>query len=209
MKTSMVSRDAKTFVALAQAVGLARTEGVLDREASADLSAAFVAGILTGCMEMETYGRIHDALADLLEMAFEGSTQEVRPAAGSKTATGTSEGPLGVYLEEVAEAWDKVSWDEEACGRLKRFVRESFDLGEARFGGESWFTAPLRTSAETLLRKARAAGLLVISMEGTLPAKGSRVLLRDPAATAGTPRVVFGWGERRIAMDAAETSTSD
>lgn len=203
MKTSMVSRDAKTFVALAQAVSLARSEGVLDAAASVDLSAAFVAGILTGCMEMDTYGRVHDALARLLENAFEGTAKEAKPSARIPEAEG--EGPLGIYLEEVGEAWDKVSWDEEACGRLKAFARQSFDLKHARFGGSAWFTAPLKASPEAVLRKARTAGLLVVSMQGALPGKGSWVTLRDPEANPESARIVLGWGDRRIAMDLTTT----
>ncbi|MBI5439620.1 MAG: hypothetical protein HY900_00240 [Deltaproteobacteria bacterium] len=199
MKTSMVSRDAKTFVALAQAVSLARTEGVLDAQTSVDLSAAFVAGILTGCMEMETYGRVHDALARLLEKAFETAPEPKGPSGSAEPPAG-SEGPLGVYLEEVGEAWDKVSWDEEACGRLKGFARDSFDLKRARFGGPAWFTAPLRSTAEALLRKARAAGLLVVSIEGVFPGEGTWIVLRDPDPAPEAPRIVFGWGDRRIAM---------
>ncbi len=206
MKASMISRDASTFVALAQAVALARAEGVLEEDVSVDLSAALVAGILTGCMEMETYGRVHEAMARLLEKAFEGARLEPPPAERSGEAE--TEGPLGVYLEVVGEAWDKVSWEEEACARLKTFAREAFDLNRARFGDEGWFEAPLRRDPVQLLRRARSAGLLIVSIEGALPAARTTGVLRDAGAPATAPRVLLGWGDRRIALDVAAASQS-
>ncbi len=206
MKTSMVSREASTFVSLAQAVQLARTEGVLDAETSSDLSAALVAGMLTGCMEMETYGRVHDALARLLEKAFEAPAREAKPAEAGES--GGAEGPLGVYLEVVGEAWDKVSWEEEASARLKRFVQKSFDLRKATFGAAGWFSAPLRADADAVLRDARAAGLLVVSMQGAPPAGAARALLCDPESEPGAFRLVLGWGERRVALDLLPAQTS-
>jgi hypothetical protein len=200
MRTSMVTQDASTFVSLAQAVALARTEGVLDDDSAADLSAALVAGILSGCMEVETYGRVHEALALLLEKAFEGAAEFLPPA---PTREGSAEDPLGVYLEVVGDAWEKVSWNEEACGRLKAFAREVFDLGRAHFGAPGWFSAPLGTDAEDLLRKARAAGLLVLSIDGSLPAGETGGVLKewDPTEPAEGLRAVLGWGERRLALD--------
>lgn len=198
MKTPMITRDADTFVALAQAVTLARAEGAVDARTSAELSAALVAGLLTGCMEMETYGKVHDALASLLERAFAGPTRPAEPSPPAGTGEDSS---LEVYLEVVADAWDKVSWDDEAASRLKSFVRKAFDLSRARFGEDGWFRAPLRTEPDRFVSDARAAGLLVVSIEGSPPAGSAEGTLRDPGDRRVGSRVLLGWGERRVALD--------
>ncbi len=201
MKNSMITQDADTFVALGQAVSLATVEGALDREDTRDLTAALVAGILSGCMELDTYARVHDALARLLERAFEGPP----PAApGGAPPGGTGEedpAALGVYLEVVGNAWEKVTWEEEVCGRLKGFVADAFDLSRARFGEGAWFRAPLRGTVDDLSREARAAGLLVISAQGAVPEGALEATLETTDAPAGPARLVLGWGDRRTALD--------
>ncbi|MBE0618561.1 MAG: hypothetical protein IH608_11650, partial [Proteobacteria bacterium] len=100
MKSSMISQDADTFVALGQAVSLAAVEGALDEQGSRDLTAALVAGILSGCMELDTYARVHEALARLLERAFAGASPRAvarKPSNGG--AGGSGDDALGVYLE--------------------------------------------------------------------------------------------------------------
>jgi hypothetical protein len=201
MKTTMVAREADTFVALAQAVALARAEGAVDAKTSSSLSAGFVAGLLTGCMEMETYGQIHDALARLLEKAFEKPERGAGSPVVRASATPEAEGSLEVYLEVVEDAWSKLSWEEETCGRLKAFARKTFDMGRATFGEGAWFRAPLRTDLSRLVREARSAGLLIVSMEGQPPGGATEAALRDPSAPAARSRVVRGWGERRVALD--------
>lgn len=194
----MITRDAETFVALAQAVTLAYAEGALDDDTSFELTAALVAGIVTGSMELTTYGRVHDALALLLEKAFEGPVRPV--AGGAGPDRNRPEEPLGVYLEVVGNAWDRVTSDDEPYVGLTTFVRKAFDLGKADFGGRGWFCAPVRTDLDTLLRLSRAAGLAVLSVEGTAPKKAEAVL-QDPSGPAGSARVLLGWGDRRLALD--------
>lgn len=203
MKIFMVTQDAETFVSLGKAVALARTEGAIDEATATDLTAALVAGVLAGCMDMDAYGRVHDALAALLEKAFEGPAREV----DSSLATSVDEGdePLGAYLEVVGHAWEKVSSDEETCGGLAAFVRRSFDLNRARFGEGGWFRAPLKTELPTLLKAAKAAGLLIVALEGAPSGLLRDACLRDPAAPAGSSRVILGWGERRSALDLEPT----
>lgn len=198
MNGSMVKRDAETFVALARAVTLAQAEGALDEETTYDLAAALVAGMLTGSMEMGTYGKVHDALARLLEKAFEGPVRAMDAASpkGSKI----SEEPLGVYLEVVGDAWDKVTSADEPYGGLTAFVRTSFDLSRARFGEDAWFRAPLRTGLDVLLKRAKTAGLLLVSTQGESPDPADAIL-QDLSAQEGDARVVLGWGERRTALD--------
>lgn len=198
MKASMITRDADTFVSLGRAVTLAATEGALDRESSRDLTAALVAGILTGCMELDTYAKVHEALARLLEKAFEGPP--VAAAAGQGGGAEPEDDTLGVYLEVVGEAWDKVGWDEN-CGPLKDFVRGAFDLDRAHFGEGSWFRAPLQADLESVLRRARAAGLLVVSVQGGAAGKPFEGVLHEPDAATPPARVVLGWGDRRAALD--------
>jgi hypothetical protein len=197
MKSPMVTRDAETFVALARAVALAHAEGALDEATATDLSAALVAGMLTGSMEMGTYGKVHDALARLLEKAFEGPVRAVAPSGRNGPA---KEEPLGVYLEVVGDAWDSVTSDDEPYSGLAAFVRNSFDLKRAHFGEEAWFRAPLKTGLEVLLNRAKTAGLLLISTQGESP-KPADAILRDLSAAAGDARVVLGWGDRRTALD--------
>lgn len=205
MKTRMVNQDAETFVALGRAVALARAERAVDAPTAADLTAALAAGILAGCMDMSTYGRVHDALAALLEKAFEGPVREVGPS----PFPGGEEEPLGAYLEVVGEAWDKVSWDEGACGDLKAFAARSLDLRRARFGGGAWLRAPLKKDVAQLLRAAKAAGLLVVAVEGAAPAGPLEAALRPPAGPAGAARVVLGWGDRKTALDLSPLPAGD
>lgn len=192
----MISRDADTFVALARAVALAHTEGAVDAASWSDLSASLVAGMITGCMEVQTYGKVHDALARLLEKTFEGPARPVK-SAGDDADT---EGPLEIYLEVVGEAWDKVALDCGPSGGIESFVRSTFDLKQAQFGDCAWFDAPVKTDFDTLLANARAAGLLIISMQGTVP-ETARAELRDLSTEPRGARIVLGWGERRAALD--------
>jgi hypothetical protein len=198
MKSFMITRDAETFVALARAVMLAHAEGALDDATSVDLSAALVAGMITGCMEMSTYGKVHDALAVLLEKAFEGPAYIGNVAPGGDSVSSAE--PLGVYLEVVGNAWDKVTADDEPCGVLTEFVRRSFDLQRARFGETAWFRAPLKIDFHDLLRRAKSAGLLLISIQGASPEVADAVL-NDPSSQPGRARAILGWGDRRTALD--------
>ncbi|MBI5015423.1 MAG: hypothetical protein HZB55_08015 [Deltaproteobacteria bacterium] len=199
MKSPMVTQDAETFVSLGQAVALARAEGAVDPDTASDLTAALVAGVLAGCMDIRTYGRVHEALAALLEQAFAGPAREVEPQGGATVSEGAE--PLGAYLEVVGHAWEKVSGDDEACAALASFVARAFDLGTARFGEGCWFRGRLRLELPALLRAARAAGLLVVSQEGTFTGPPVDGRLGDPGTPAGPFRVVLGWGERRAALD--------
>ena len=201
MKNSMVTQDAETFVSLGKAVALARAEGAVDAATASDLSAALVAGVLTGCMDMGTYGRVHDALAALLEQAFEGPAREVE-SPGSAPGDEAEE-PLGAYLEVVGHAWEMVSGDDEGSSGLTTFVRRSFDLDRSRFGEGCWFRAPLKVDLPALLKTAKTAGLLVVSQTGVCSGRPLEACLRDPASPVGGVRVVLGWGERRIALDLA------
>lgn len=203
MKRSMVAQDASTFVALGRAVSLAAEEGALDAEGSIDLAAALVAGLLTGCMEFDTYAQVHEALARLLEKAFETPIRPVPVAPGTEGAARSQEEPLGVYLEFVGEAWDKVSWDEEACGRLKTFVRNCFVLDRSRFGEGAWFRAPVKANLEDIVREAKAAGLNVISMEGSFVPGPAEAVLEDLDSQPSGARVVLGWGDRQTALHLA------
>ncbi len=198
----MVTRDVETFVALGRAVSLAAAEGALDPEEARDLAAALVAGILSGCMEFDTYARIHDALARLLDRAFASGSAALEPPPGEDGAEPPEE-PLGVYLEVVGEAWEQVG-GEENCASLKGFAARAFDLGRARFGNGVWLSAPLRVSGQELIRLARGAGLLIVSLEGPEPPAGVEVHLGAPE---GPPpkgfRAVLGWGDRRAALETA------
>ncbi len=200
MKTSMVTQDADTFVALGRALSLAALEGALDPDEAADLSAALVAGILTGCMDMETYARVHDALAQLLEQAFAGGVREIPPPPGRAGNAAAGDEPLGVYLEVVGDAWDKVSWDEGSCEQLKSFVRRAFDLSRGHFGNGGWYHAPLRLGPEEVLQAARNVGLMVVAVEGTLPQGAVDAVLTAEDEPGGVARVILGWGERRAAV---------
>ena len=203
----MVSQDAETFVALGRAMSLAADEGALDAADARDLSAALVAAILTGSMELDTYARVHETLARLLELTFSAESREPvpttsGPASGFETA---GEDNLGVYLEVVGEAWDKVNRQEDGSGRVRAFVLNAFDLDHARFGGECWFEAPLKLSTEDLVRRARGAGLLIINIE---PGPGNghltgRLCPTDVAQAAPGGRVVLGWGARRASLTLA------
>ena len=199
MRTSMIARETDTFVALGQAVALARAEGAVAPEEAVRLSSALVGGILTGCMNLETYARVHDALARLLDQAFR---KPVPPAPRPPApATEGAEESLNVYLDVVGEAWDRVDWDEQMCRRVQGFVTSVFEVAEGRFGGEAWFQAPLRASLDEVQALARAAGLLVVSFRP--PRDGA---VRQGALTAAenlspsAPAVVLGWGERRTAL---------
>ncbi|WP_459942058.1 hypothetical protein [Deferrisoma palaeochoriense] len=202
MRRPMVTRDVETFVALGRAVSLAAAEGALEPEEARDLAAALVAGILSGCMEFDTYARIHDALARLLDRAFEAEAAPLQPPPGPTEEEPPDE-PLGVYLEVVGEAWDQVG-GEENCAGLKGFAARVFDLGRARFGNGGWFSAPLRVSGAELIRLARGAGLLIVSLQGPEPAAGAEVRLGAPG---GPPpkgfRLLLGWGDRRAALETA------
>jgi hypothetical protein len=206
MKTSMIAREAQTFVALGRAVSLAAGEGALHKTESADLSAALVVALITGGMELETYARLHDALARLLEKAFETPARGVTSTANVSARSSEAEEPLGVYLEVVGDAWEKVSWEGEPSGRIARFVRRSFDLDRARFGEGCWFRAPLKASAEEVLRAAKAAGLLVISVEGALPKSPGEACMAAPDSRPTRPRVTLGWGDRRTVLELGEGS---
>jgi hypothetical protein len=204
MKHSMVTQDVATFVSLGRAMALASLEGALDAEESAELSSALVAGILTGCMEFETYARVHGALADLLELTFQG--EPGRPSAASPPPTPSrpkeaAEDVLGVYLEEAGQAWDKVTWDPETCRRVGAFVRAVFDVSRSQFGTVGWFCAPLRASATELMAAARAAGLLILSIEGAVPSGPTEAVLEDPEAGTGAAKLIIGWGERQTAVE--------
>ena len=206
MKASKVAREAQTFVALGRAVSLAAGEGALRKAESADLSAALVVALITGGMELETYTRLHEALARLLEKAFEGPARRATGTAKPPARPSEAEEPLGLYLEVVGDAWEKVRWEGEASGRLARFVRRSFDLDRARFGEGCWFRAPLKAGAEEVLRAAKAAGLLVLSVEGALPKGPAEALVADPDSPPSRPRVTLGWGDRRTALELGESS---
>lgn len=196
----MITQDAETFVALGRAMSLAAAEGALEADDARDLAAALVAAILTGSMELDTYARIHEALACLLERTFAGP----RVSATLQTAVGGGPRPLGedhlgVYLEVVGEAWDTVSSAEDGTARVRAFVDATFDLEHGRFGGECWFEAPLQASAEELVRRAKAAGLLIVDLQAVAadtPLVGRLCAADHPQAPTGG-RVVFGWGERR------------
>jgi len=201
MKSPMISQDADTFVALGRAVSLAAVEGALDEQGSRDLTAALVAGILSGCMELDTYTRVHETLARLLERAFAAPPRPPPGSPGKGGGSTSGEDSLGVYLEVVGDAWEKVTWDEEACGRIKGFVERAFDLSGAQFGDGAWFRAPLHGSVEDLAREARAAGLLVVSIQGTVPKGELKAVLETTGAPFGPARIILGWGERRTALD--------
>ncbi len=199
MRTSMIARETDMFVALGQAVALARAEGAVAPEEAARLSSALVGGILTGCMNLDTYARVHDALARLLDQAFQKPLHP--PVSSAPPVPDGGQGNLNVYLDVVGEAWDRVDWDEALCRRVQGFVTSVFEVGEGRFGGEAWFRAPLRTSLEAVQSLARAAGLLVVSFR---PPRNGPV--RQGALTAAealppsAPAIVLGWGERRTAL---------
>jgi hypothetical protein len=198
MKKPMVTQDAHTFVALGRAMSLAAVEGALEPDEFQELAAALVAGILSGCMELDTYARVHDAMARLLEHAFHGPP--ITPSAATELEDGGDES-LGVYLEVVGEAWEKVGWNQDACGLLKGFVARSFDLSRGRFGEGGWFRAPLQGNIEDLTRAARGAGLLVVSVQGEVSREATDAVLEEPTAAPGPARVVLGWGDRRTALD--------
>ncbi len=202
MSCSMVTQDAETFVALGRAMSLAAVEGALDTDDARDLAAALVAAILTGSMELDTYARVHEALARLLELTFADGDAAAPTTAGAPVA---GEDTLGVYLEVVGEAWDKVSSQEEGNARVRAFAGEAFDLARACFGGECWFEAPLRISPEELVRRAKAAGLLIVEIDPVAPGTGLTARLCPPDSARGTDggRVVFGWGERRSSLTLA------
>ena len=205
MSCPMVTQDAETFVALGRAMSLAAVEGALDTDDARDLAAALVAAILTGSMELDTYARVHETLARLLELTFAGGNAAAPATAGAPAA---GEDTLGVYLEVVGEAWDKVSSHEEGNARVRAFVGEAFDLARASFGGECWFEAPLRISPEELVRRAKAAGLLIVAIEPVAPQTGLTARLCPPDSVRGTDdgRVVFGWGERRSSLTLASAA---
>jgi hypothetical protein len=207
MKSSMITQDADTFVALGQAVSLAAVEGALDEQGTRDLTAALVAGILSGCMELDTYARVHEALANLLERAFQGPPRSGAAGPGQAGAGAAGDESLGVYLEVVGEAFEKVAWGDEVCGRLTAFVAGAFDLSRGRFGGGAWFRAPLRGSVEAVTREARAAGLLVVSIQGAAPPGDLEAVLETAEAPPGPSRIVLGWGERRTALDLKPASS--
>ena len=199
MRTSMITRETEMFVALGQAVALARAEGAVAPDEAARLASALVGGILTGCMNLETYARVHDALARLLDQAFQGPARPKPPAGAPGPKTGRED--LGVYLDVVGEAWDRVDWDEEMCRRVQGFVTSVFDVEEGRFGGDAWFRAPLLTPLERVQGLARAAGLLVVSFR---PARNGSLrwgaLAPPERAGPSVPAVILGWGERRTAL---------
>ncbi len=204
MKPPMVTRDADTFVALGKAVQLAADEGALPREEAADLGEALVAGILTGCMELDTYARVHDALARLLDRAFEGPTRTVTGPATPPAGASAPEEPLGVYLEVVGDAWESVGWESESCLRLRAFCRAVFDPARGRFQHDgAWFHAPVLGSADDVHAAARAAGLLVVSIQGTPPPPPLVGRLSPLDAEPAGCRLVLGWGDRRSALDLA------
>ncbi len=199
MRTSMIARETDTFVALGQAVALARAEGAVDPEEAARLSSALVGGILTGCMNLETYARVHDALARLLDQAFQRPVHPSGPSAVAVPDSGQEN--LNVYLDVVGEAWDRVDWDEEMCRRVQDFVAAVFRVEEGRFGGAAWFRAPLRASLDEVQTLARAAGLLVVSFrppKNGPPRQGA--LTAAEGLPPSVPAVVLGWGERRTAL---------
>jgi hypothetical protein len=205
MSCLMVSQDAETFVALGRAMALAAEEGALATADARDLSAALVAAILTGSMELDTYACVHEALARLLELTFAADSQRPVFAAPEPGVKSAGEDSLGVYLEVVGEAWDKVSRQEEGNAQVRDFVRSAFDLDHARFGGPCWFEAPLKLSAEDLVRRARGAGLLIVTIEPG-PESGDLTGSLCPADTAQAVaggRVVLGWGERRASLTLA------
>jgi hypothetical protein len=204
----MVTQDAETFVALGRAMSLAADEGALDAESARDLSAALVAAILTGSMELDTYARIHEALARLLELTFSGGGAAAPEAVSAAGTPAPTEDNLGVYLEVVGEAWDKVNNHEDGSTRVRTFVSEAFDLAHARFGGECWFEAPLGVSPQELVRRAKVAGLLVVAIEPVPPGTGLTARLCPPDASPGAAlgRVVFGWGERRSSLTLASAA---
>lgn len=196
----MVTRDAETFVALGRAMSLATAEGALEAAAARDLAAALVAAILTGSMDLDTYAQIHEALARLLELTFAGGVaEETSTGPSSRSPTTEGEDSLGGYLEIVGEAWDKVSRQEEGNGRVRGFIRNSFDLTRAHFGGECWFEAPLLIPPEEMVQRARAAGLLIVAIEPASPGTEltARLCPPDAAHEANCGRVILGWGDRR------------
>jgi len=207
MNTSMVAQDAHTFVALGRAVSLAVCEGALAQDEASDLTAALVAGILAGGMELDTYARVHEALARLLERAFQSPAGRALDSPTGAPNDVPDEEPLGVYLEVVGDAWEKVSWEDEASAQLKSFVSRVFDLGRSRFGDHAWFRAPLKAVFETLLDSARAAGLLIVSIEGPPLEVAAEAVLRDPNVNCTHTRILLGWGDRRAALDLAPTTT--
>jgi len=201
MKTSMIRQDAQTFVALGQAVSLALSEGAIDREEAEDLTASLVVGILAGGMHLETYARVHETLARLLERAFEGPAKRALDPQERGPKDPATEGPLDVYLEVVGDAWEKVGWEHEGYPKLSVFVHRVFDLAQSRFGDGAWFRAPLRTDFSALVDNARKAGLLIVSLDG-FPVEGqAEAALRDPESLPAPMRVVLGWGDRRAALD--------
>ena len=209
MSCPMVTQDAETFVALGRAMSLAAEEGALDTDDARDLAAALVAAILTGSMELDTYARVHEALARLLELTFAGGGGAAGPATPAPAnAPAAGEDNLGVYLEVVGEAWDKVNSQEDGNTRVRAFVGEAFDLARACFGGECWFEAPLRVSPEELVRRAKAAGLLIVAIEPGAPETGltARLCPPDSDRCANGGRVVFGWGERRSNLTLASAA---
>ncbi len=201
MRTSMVTQDADTFVALGRAVGMAAAEGALSPDEAADLSTALVAGILSGSMDLDTYTRVHEALARLLDRAFAQGSGEVGEASPAPAGAENDEEPLGVYLQVVGDAWDCVSPADEVGARLRRFVSGAFVVARARFGEGAWFRAPLRVGSDELIRRARAAGLLVVSIQGPPVGPGAEARLMDPESPPGPTRIVLGWGEQRTALD--------
>lgn len=199
----MITQDAKTFVALGRAVSQAFLEGALDAKNSLDLTAALVAGIITGCMEFDAYAQVHDALAKMLELAFESPARTTPVAAlTQKTHHETKEkSPFEIYLEIVGDAWKQVGWEEEASERLKRFVLNSFDLSQAEFGNGCWFKAPLKENLQTLSREAKFCGLSVLSISGRPPTGKAQATLHPTDAPMREARMIVGWGERQTAID--------
>ncbi len=197
----MVTQDADTFVALGRAVDMAAAEGALGPDEAADLSTALVAGILSGAMDLDTYTRVHEALARLLDRAFAQGSREAGEAPAAPAGPGGDEEPLGVYLQVVGDAWERVSPEEEGGARLRRFVSGVLSVAEARFGAGGWFRARLRVGSDEVLRRARVAGLLVVSIQGPPVGPGAEARLSDPESPPGPTRIVLGWGGQRTALD--------
>jgi len=195
----MTLEQARSLAALGRVLAAARDDGVLAAEEYGTLAASLAAGILTGNIAMDDYAAVHEALARILEAAFDGSLSSEGTAAVE--AAGDPGDFLGAELEVVGDVWGEVEMDGEQNFVLENFLTDAFDMERSTFGETFWFAAPLRLTVDRVREAARRAGLALIAREEgeKVPSEGLFTEgENDAPAAAG--KLLLGWGDRRFTL---------
>lgn len=195
MNKIMMQQNPHDFASLGSALASARDEGVLGADQFSYLAGVLAAGILSGTMRLGDYSAVHAALSLILDAVF--SDPHLFASVPSSDDTG---GALDSKLEVVGDMWASVDDGDEVCENVLDFVEEAFNLEEADFGDQIWFSAPLLVDFDEFKEGLRRVGLSILRVEGPFNYRGKYAVVGDSGCCFGEGRMVLACGDRQLGL---------